>query len=210
MPARIARVSVTEQSCSSSSTVAAQAFHPSARPQTGRVDDVADGERGQIHPADDAADQRVSRGQGQQLARLGQGCHAPDESQPGTADLDTLLERVRPPATLHTAGDLAALPTARRLAVHRITLSGFVPSAAATAVSTGASDGAGSRPAGRAAPIRPSAAQPSRRTTASATALALPGFCPVIRRSSSTTWVSNGFAAMLYRAPSSFRRSSRL
>ncbi|MCX5264286.1 hypothetical protein [Streptomyces sp. NBC_00199] len=64
----------------------------------------------------DAADQRVSRGQGRQLARLGQGRHALDESQPGTAALDTLLERVRAAgpaaATLHTAGDLAALPTA--------------------------------------------------------------------------------------------------
>ncbi|MGW1270700.1 sensor histidine kinase [Streptomyces sp. NPDC002491] len=48
---------------------------------------------------------------------------APFSPQPGTADLDALLERVRaagPAATLHTEGDLAALPTALQLAVYRI------------------------------------------------------------------------------------------
>jgi signal transduction histidine kinase len=48
---------------------------------------------------------------------------APFSPQPGTADLDALLERVRaagPAATLHTEGDLAGLPAALQLAVYRI------------------------------------------------------------------------------------------
>ncbi|MGW7167765.1 sensor histidine kinase [Streptomyces sp. NPDC054884] len=48
---------------------------------------------------------------------------APFSPQPGTADLDALLERVRaagPAAGLRAEGDLAALPTALQLAVYRI------------------------------------------------------------------------------------------
>ncbi|AVV47651.1 two-component sensor histidine kinase [Streptomyces sp. P3] len=48
---------------------------------------------------------------------------APFSPQPGTADLQALLERVRaagPAATLHTAGDLTGLPTGLQLAVYRI------------------------------------------------------------------------------------------
>ncbi|MFM9588107.1 sensor histidine kinase [Streptomyces scabiei] len=48
---------------------------------------------------------------------------APFSPQPGIADLDGLLERVRaagPAATLRAVGDLADLPTALQLAVYRI------------------------------------------------------------------------------------------